>query len=202
MNTTDDYMQNSQGHMVPKDLVSAIDLQRHELVQEIIGKALAAQAHIREFKKAAMNDVQAFVELSAEQYGAKLGGIKGNVTLTSYDGKYKIQRAIAEYLHFDERLQVAKELIDECIRRWAAGTRPEIRALVDHAFQTDSAGNISTTRVLGLKQLDIQDEQWRKAMQAITDSIQITGSKAYLRIYKRIEGTDQWQSIPLDIAAL
>ena len=60
-----------------------------------------------------MNDVQAFVELSAEQYGAKLGGIKGNVTLTSYDGKYKIQRAIAEYLHFDERLQVAKELIDD-----------------------------------------------------------------------------------------
>ena len=38
---------------------------------------------------------------------------KGNVTLTSYDGKYKIQRAIAEYLHFDERLQVAKELIDD-----------------------------------------------------------------------------------------
>lgn len=202
MSTPNGYMRNSQGHLVPVELVAPIDLARHELVQEIVDKAIKAKAHISEFKHAAMADIEAFVELSAEQYNTKIGGNKGNITLVSYDGQYKIQRAIAEYLQFDERLQVAKQMIDECIHRWAEGSAPEIRALVDHAFQTDNAGKISTTRVLGLKRLDIQDEQWKKAMQAISDSIQVTGSKTYLRIYKRIDGTDQWQPIPLDIAAL
>lgn len=202
MSTPNGYMRNSQGHLVPVELVVPIDLARHELVQEIVDKAIEAKAHISEFKHAAMADIEAFVELSAEQYNTKIGGNKGNITLVSYDGQYKIQRAIAEYLQFDERLQVAKQMIDECIHRWAEGSAPEIRALVDHAFQTDNAGKISTTRVLGLKRLDIQDEQWKKAMQAISDSIQVTGSKTYLRIYKRINGTDQWQPIPLDIAAL
>ena len=198
----DDYMKNAQGHLVPRELVNEIDLLRDQLVSEIVDKALALQEQIREFKYGAMADVGAFVELSAEKYGCKLGGNKGNVTLTSYDGQYKIQRAIAEHISFDERLQVAKELIDGCITRWAEGSRSEIRALVNHAFQVDSAGRVNTSRVLGLRQLDIQDKQWKQAMQAITDSLHVVGSKSYIRIYKRVGISDRWEAIPLDVAGV
>ena len=196
------FMQNSQGYLVPNELVKPIDMERHDLVMDVINNALNVQNQLREFKDFVHENVAAFVELSAEQYEVKLGGVKGNVSLMTFDGKYKIQRSVAEHVSFDERLQVAKELVDKCINRWAEGARSEIKVLVQDAFQTDKAGKISTSRVLGLKRLDIQDEEWLQAMQAITDSIQVTGSKTYVRIYERVGDSDQWKPIPLDIAAL
>ena len=39
-------------------------------------------------------------------------------------------------------------------------------------------------------------------MTAIGEAIQVVGSKAYVRVYKRIGDTDQYQQIPLDLAAV
>lgn len=195
-------LKNALGHLVPIELVEPIDLARNDLVLELVAAAVALQAQIKEFKTRAMGDIDAFVSMSAEQYGAHLGGNKGNVTLTSYDGKYKVQRAIAEHVTFDERLQAAKALIDGCIKRWSAGADAKIRVLVDHAFQTDKTGRINTARVLALKQLAIDDAEWSQAMQAITDSLQITGSKSYVRIYRRVGDSDSWSAIALDVAGI
>jgi hypothetical protein len=65
----------------------------------------------------------------------------------------------------------------------------------------DKAGKINTARVLGLRRLEIQDPDWQKAMQAITESIQISGSKQYLRFYERND-RGEYVQIPLDVAAL
>jgi len=202
INTNTDYMTNAQGHRVPIDLVSDIDKARNDLVQEIVSAANALRETMINFKIDTLADIGAFVELSAEKYGAKLGGKKGNVTLTSYDGSYKVVRSIGEYLVFDERLQVAKELIDECIHVWSKGSNDNIRALVEHAFQVDKQGKVSTGRILGLTRLDIKDATWRKAMQAITDSMQVSGTATYVRVYRRIGDDDQWEQVALDIAKL
>ena len=127
-------MTNAQGHLVPVSTIKPIDIARDSLVKELMAKAQALSKAIADFKLASFGDIAAFVELSAEQYGAKVGGKKGNVTLTSYDGRYKVQRAIQEHISFDERLQAAKALIDECITDWTQGSRPEIRALINDAF--------------------------------------------------------------------
>ena len=79
--------------------------------------------------------------------------------------------------------------------------RKEIKLLVNDAFQVDKAGKISTARVLGLRRLDIHDSDWKKAMEAITESIQVTGTKQYLRVYER-DAKGEYQMIPLDVAAL
>ena len=200
--TPDGYMKDGQGRLVPVGQVKEIDLARDELVKEIVKKAKSAQQHMAEFKGQAMADVGAFVQLSGEQYGVKMGGKKGNVTLNSYDGKYKIQRSMSETIVFDERLQVAKEIIDNCIHRWTEGSSDNIRALVEHAFKTDSEGRVSTARIIGLKQLKIDDDEWRQAMQAIDDSMKVSGTKAYIRIYERVGETDRYEAIPLDVAAL
>jgi hypothetical protein len=205
MNTAipDGLKQDKQGRLVPVDLIKDIDIARDDLVAELVDKAKLVQAELAVFKAAAMDDIGAFIELSAEKYGVKkLGGAKGNVTLYSFDGRYKIQRAVAEHLIFDERLQVAKVLVDECIHSWTEGSSSEIRALIDHAFQVDKEGKVSVSRILGLKRLDIKDAKWREAMQAISDAMQVVGSKTYLRFYERIGESDQYTPIALDIAAL
>ena len=37
-------------------------------------------------------------------------------------------------------------------------------------------------------------------MEAIRDSIQSTGTAVYVRVYERVEGTDQYRPISLDLA--
>ena len=198
----DGYMQDAQGRLVPEGSVKDVDKARDSLVREIAGKAMALREAMKGFRDDVMGDVAAFVSLSAEQYGAKVGGNKGNLTLTSYDGRFKVQRSIAETLVFDERLQAAKELIDECITEWTEGSRDEIRALINDAFQVDSTGRINTGRVLSLRRLKINDDRWQRAMQAVSDSLQVAGSKAYLRIYVRRDGDGKYEPVSLDLAAL
>lgn len=192
-------MEDQLGRLVPVDQVKEIDQARDALVREIVEKALGVSAQIREFKTGVMGDIQAFVDLSAERFQAKVGGSKGNITLLSYDGRYKVQRAIDEYIVFDERLQVAKALIDECIHAWSEGSRSEIRVLINDAFQVDQQGKVNTKRILGLRRLNITDERWKRAMDAIGESIQVTGSKAYLRVYER-QADGSYAQISLDVS--
>ena len=196
------YWRDGEGRLIPENMVKPIDKARDDLVRELVGKAKAASAILADFKTKAFGDIGAFVEMSGEQYGVKLGGVKGNVTLLSFDGRFKIVRQIQEHLVFDERLQAAKQLIDECIQTWTEGSRDEIKALINDAFQVNKEGKINTVRVLGLKRLNISDEKWLRAMQAIADSVQVAGSKPYIRIYERIGDTDQYQPISLDVAGV
>jgi len=205
MNTAhnpDQFRRNAKGHLVPLDQIKDIDRLRDDLVNGVIDKVKALQEDMRKIKTEIASEVEAFLELSAREYGTSYGGKKGNVTLSSFDGSHQIKRAVADSLAFDERLQVAKELIDQCIHEWTAGSSSEVQALVEHAFQTDKEGKISTARVLGLRSLNIQHEKWQQAMQAIMDSIQVTGSKSYLRFYERQGPEGPHRQIPLDVAAL
>lgn len=195
------YMTDSQGRQVPVEHVSDLDKLRDQTVRSIAAKALVQRDALAVFKAELREELLTFLGLSAEQYGKQYGGKKGNVTLMSYDGRFRLILAVNENIVFDERLQIAKSIIDDCITRWSDGARSEIRALVNDAFYVDKAGNINTARILGLRRLEIQDPEWKKAMQAITDSIQVSGSKEYLRIYERDE-RGEYRQVPLDVASL
>lgn len=197
-----DMLEDAKGRLVPRRLVRDIDIARDGLVRELITRAERHSRQLAMFKAAVLADIQAFVELSAEQYDVQLGGDKGNITLLTYDGKYKVSRQVADQLVFDERLQVAKQLVDECITEWSADANDETRALVAHAFQVDKAGKVSTERVLGLRRLAIDNPRWLQAMKAIADSIAVVSTSTYVRFYERIEGTEQWRAISLDFASV
>ena len=198
---SNEFMTDSQGRQVPVELVPEIDKLRDQTVRRIADEAMKMKDVLGDFKKRIREDIQTFVELSANQYGKAWGGKKGNITLTTYDGKYRLIVAMDENIIFDERLQIARQIIGECLDKWSSDARPEIRMLVNDAFQVDKTGKISTARVLGLRRLEIHDPDWQKAMQAITESIQIAGTKQYLRFYERDEN-GEYKQIPLDVAAL
>lgn len=195
------YRLNAQGHLVPEGQIKAIDLLRDDVVKSVVKAARIEQQRLAAFKAEAMNHIADFVDLSAEEYGVNYGGTKGNVTLVSFDGRYKLQRAMGEHRIFDERIQAAKTKIDACIQRWSEGSSDQIKALVDHAFRVNKQGHIDVNQVLSLRQLDIDDAEWLDAMEAIADSIQITGTSSYLRLYERQE-SGVYTQIPLDISKL
>jgi hypothetical protein len=195
-------MINALGHHVPMSKIKPIDLERNDLVTSIVKLAKGVSHNIADFKKDAFSNVEAFIQLSAEQYGVTLGGKKGNVSLLSFDGRYKVTRQIQEHIHFDERLQAAKALIDQCITSWTTDSNDNVKAIVNRAFEVNKEGNISTSSVLMLRTLKIDDPEWLAAMNAISDSITVSGSKQYIRIYERVGDTDQFTPISLDIASL
>ncbi|WP_233115136.1 DUF3164 family protein [Aggregatibacter actinomycetemcomitans] len=196
------YREDARGALIPEASIKQIDKLRDELVLAIVNKAMQTHEAMKNFKNEVFGDIAAFVELSAEQYGANVGGKKGNVTLYSFDGKYKVQRAIGETLQFDERIQAAKALIEACLQDWTQGSRTELKTIIDRAFDVDKDGNLNTNRILALRRVDIQDPRWQSAMNAIADSVQVVGSKSYIRIYKRVGDTDRYEPISLDLASI
>ena len=196
------YMLDENGNQIRIENIKPIDLERDTLVKKLIDSGKQVSEALREYKSNAFADIAALIELSAEQYGDKFVGRKGNDTLNTFDKRYKVQRAMSENIVFDERLQAAKSLIDECLHEWTANANPNLQAIVNRAFEVDKEGNISTGRVLSLRRLEITDARWVRAMQAISDSIQTIGSKAYVRLYERVGDTDEYVPIPLDVAGV
>lgn len=194
------FMRDSKGRYVPEELVRPEDKLEDQLVAKVMNYADDLSAQISRFRGHCFDDIGAFLDLLSEKYGAKRGGPKGNMTFTSYDGCLKITVQVADRLGFGPELQVAKGLIDECIAEWAADANAQIRALVNHAFQTDKEGQVSREAIFALRRVAIDDERWKSAMAAITDSIRVLGSKAYIRFYRRKNPSDRWQAVTIDLA--
>jgi len=196
------YMMDSQGRLVPADQVSEQDQLRDQLVNELVPKGLALHQMLKDYKDQALNDIEDLVTIAGERYGAKLGGKKGNVTLTSYDGQYKVVRNFREVIAFTEEIEAGKALIDNCLRRWSTNADPHLMAVVEQAFRTNTKGEIRTGKILDLMRLSIDDDEWKRAMEALKDAMKNTGTAVYVRLYERIGKSDQYRPIPLDLASV
>ena len=195
------HRRNALGHLIPEGLIKPIDLLRDEVVLKQVAKAKDLQLQMQATKVQMQQEIADYLDLSASEYGVSYGGAKGNVTLTSFDGQFKVERAIGEHRIFDERIQAAKAQIDACIARWAEGSSVEIRALVDHAFRVNKQGRIDVNQVLSLRQLKIDDQEWREAMDAIADAITTIAKTEYIRLYER-QSSGKYVAVSLDWAKL
>jgi len=194
------YRRDAKGRLIPESQIKPIDLARDQLVLDIVKGATKLSTELQAFKRGAFADIEALEALSAEQYGVKLGGRKGNVQLVSFDGRYKVLRAVADRITFDERLQAAKVLIDECLTDWTDKGPGELRVIVQDAFDVDKAGNINVGKILSLRRHKIDDERWKRAMEAIGDAVQVIGTTPYIRVYERIGDSDKYRLLSLDLA--
>lgn len=196
------YREDVRGNLVPEKNIEDIDLARDEFVRESIAKAKALQEAMEDFKRHTLGDFGAFVDMSAERYGVHLGGKRGNVTLTSFDGRMKVQYRIADRLTFDERLMAAKEIIDELLHEWTENASSELKALINRAFDVDKEGNLNTASILSLRKVKIDDPRWLKAMDIISDSVMVAESTSHIRFYKRENQDKPFKHISLDLAKL
>lgn len=196
------FMKNAQGAYIPIENVKPVDKLRDDLVKNLMAKTKDVQKIIEEHRTVCFEDIKAFLEISASEHNIKFGGEKGNITLLSYDGKYKVVIANQDYISFNEKLQIAKDLIDECIKKWSSGASANLLALVNDAFKVDKQGKISTDKILGLRRLEINDSVWLEAMKAIGESITVEDSKRYIRFYERRDKDGKYEHISLSPQSL
>lgn len=193
-------MVDARGAFVPLSLIKPQHKLEDETVRKIMTHAAALSAQISRFRGHTMTDLGDFDALIAQEYGAKIGGAKGNRTYQTFDGLMKVQVQVADRIDFGPELQVAKSLVDECLNEWSADSRPEIQAIVTRAFNTDQEGRINRAEIFMLLRHQIEDPRWMRAMEAIRDAMRVTGSKEYLRFYRRDAVTDSWSAVTIDLA--
>lgn len=195
------YMKDSRGALVPLETVKAQDKLVDETVRKIMVFAHDLSNQVTRFKGHCFDDLNGLQSLLEQEYGAKLGGKKGNTTYFSYDGLSKVQVQIAEYITFGPELQIAKKLIDECLIEWGSESNEYIRALINRVFSVEKEGQINRAELFSLRRVDVRDERWQQAMRAIEDSMIVQGSKEYIRFYHRPTLEARWSAITIDIAS-
>jgi len=192
---------DGRGNAVPVRYIDVVDRKRDQVVEKIIKMAEQEEKRLRKLKKMVFDEVKKFIEYSAKTSGVKVGGMKGNIQLTNFSGDKRVEITIQDKLDFDERLQQAKQLIDELLIEWSVGAREELKLLVNKAFNVDKKGRVNVKEILGLRKLKIRNKKWQKAMELIDEARTVLSTKAYVRFTKK-NAHGEWNSILLDMAAV
>mgnify|MGYP001766052375 CR=1 FL=1 len=193
-------MRDATGGYRPVALIKPTDKLIDEQVRKIFGFAGALSEQVSRFKGHTFDDLGELDALLEQEYGLTVGGKKGNKSYLSFDGLMKVEIRVSDLMTFGPELQIAKALIDECLNEWSAESRPEIRAIVTRAFNTDKEGQINRAEVFMLLRLEIEDARWQQAMRAIRDAIRVIGSKTYMRFSMRAAFDAPWQTVTIDLA--
>lgn len=195
-----DYMTDAKGALMPVELIKPQHKLEDETVRKIMGFALALSGQVARFKGHTFADLGSFDAILEQEYGATKGGPKGNRTYQSFDGLMKVEVRVNDLMDFGPELQIGKTLLDECLRDWASESRPEIRALITKTFNTDKEGQVNRALLFTLLSLEVEDERWNRAMEAIRAAVRIVGSKTYYRILQRSSIDAPFEVVTIDLA--
>ncbi len=196
------FYEDNRGRMIPEELVRDYDQLKDQVVMDCFEGLKDLRQHMLEVKAQVMEDIYTLIQMSAEKYGVSLGGNKGNVTVSSFDGRVKLMIAINEYQSFNENIRLAKSVIDQCIEKWSEGTNINLRTVINQAFALNKSGRFNVASIMGLRRLDIDDPHWAKAMEIIADSIETGCSRKYFRVYTRMKLDDPYSMVQFDLANL
>lgn len=197
---SDGMIANAEGRQYRRSMIKPELLLEHDTVVDLVQRAEELHATIKAFKLAAMGDIGAFTELVAERYGVRLGGRRGGLALHSFDQLTRVEVSVADSMTFGPELQAAKALIDECLDEWTTGGNANLRTVVMDAFDVGEGKKLQVDRVLGLRRLAIEDERWKRAMQAINDALRVAQSRQYIRVYRRPNADARFEQIVLDVS--
>ncbi|MCK9432527.1 MAG: DUF3164 family protein [Candidatus Marinimicrobia bacterium] len=192
---------DARGKLVPPAYVAPTDRKKDATVEGVVNEALKLEKNLQNLKAKWMNKIRAYQELIAKQAGVVITG-KGNITLTNFSGDKQVEFTMHDILRFDERIQIAKALIDNCLKRWGSNANPNLVVVVDQAFEIDKQGRINIQAILKLRALNIKDEEWQKAMTIINEALSVCGTRQYLNVRVRATGTDRFRTINLNMSSI
>jgi len=200
----ENYRVNAKGERVHVDLIKGDEKMKDELVNHLIGEAVAFGGIMREFKQKAEQEIERYFAALMDKYGLnpKAKSKRGNITLENFSGTAKVQIAVSDKLTFDEKIQLAKMKFDEYFEQVTEGSSEEIKLLITKAFDVDKEGNVDVKKILELRSYNIQHPKWVEAVALIEESKRVVSSKSYIRFYKREDTSKPYEHISLDMASV
>lgn len=193
---------DKKGDQVHQNNVPASDKLKDELVENIISSATVLNETISEFKDESMGKVEGYFDELLKEYNidGKSRSKKGNITLENYSGTAKVEISVADRIAFDEKLQIAKTKLDECLHELTKHSPAAIKTLITKSFDVDKKGDVSPKKIFALKAYAIDHPKWIEAMKIIDEATEIISSKSYIRFYTRDDIEKPYKIISLNIA--
>ncbi len=194
------YYKKANGTLVPEDQVKDSDRLRDQFVLEAAEKIMDIRTQMIRVKAEILDDIEAFMQTMSESYGVKLGGEKGNLSFTSFDGRVQLKYYRNDYLTFNEGIHIAKKLIDEFLEDITKDSSRSIKQIVNSAFNLKQ-GRMDVKAILKLREINETDPRWVKAMQIIDESKQWNEGSRALRLYIRGK-SGEMELVPMDFTSL
>ena len=194
------YWRNARGDLVHETNITETDRDADATVRKIHGFGIDLAAQMWRFRAYTMDDVAGYVARLLERAGAGGRSTRGNLALTSFDGRRKVTLSIAEYVSIGPEIIAAQALMDECLERWTRGSAREVKALIEQAFTPNTEGQLSVSALLRLRRIAIDDPQWRAMQHAIADAMRPGGTAEYIRLYRRDHPAEPWRRVSLHLA--
>lgn len=195
------YVQDADGNLIKETNLTPLQREEDALVREVWPRAEALHDMIAQFKYEAMAAVEALVERLVTQHGIKrFERIQGNVQFITVDGKYKVQRAIDKQIEVDSSIEVARQKFALYIQAVKETAGPEAVEFLDNAFDMQD-GKVNVARLIEVCNKDIKHPLYISAVQALRKAMFVSGTKAYLRFYRRNKDNG-WDPMPLQFSSI
>ncbi len=194
-------MTNAMGDVVPVKYVPKYDRARDAVVKKIHARFVKARAALEALVVDCLKDIDS---LKAFKDSGAMGGAKGNISLTSFDGLVTIQVKQNYCIRLDERVIKARELMFDYAKKIAGQVEGNDGAalleIIKGAFEANKQGALPYAKVLGLLKLNINAPAWVEAKQLLTDAIKPEKGKRYLHCVVKRDRQHDGQMIRLDLA--
>lgn len=198
----DNYWIDSAGNPIPPKYIKPADKKRDALVERLFSGATKLHNSMKAFKEDVEEKIAEHIEHLTKNTSLSPTW-KGNLTLTGFSGTMQVEVDVKDYIVFDERLNVAKGLIDQyLIRKCNEANSQALRSIIHEAFNMDKKGLINRYMLRRLMRTNIKDKDWVQAMELIRESEQAVSSKQYVMFRYRATPRDEWQSLSLNFSAL
>jgi len=198
----DGYWIDAGGNAIPPKYIKDIDKRRDALVTKLYAGALKLNGSMVSFRAQLDDMVTAYIAELAKNVDIPATW-KGNLTLTGFSVTLQVEIDVKDYITFDERLNIAKSLIDKyLIKKCDEAGCDALRSVIHEAFNMDKKGKINRYMLRRLMRTNIKDQDWVTAMEMIRDAEQAVSSKQYVMFRYRANTQADWQTLSLNFASL
>jgi len=191
-------MTDAQGRVIPIKVLNTDIVEKDTAVNKSMDLALKLQERILSDKRKMIGIIEDYLSEAARRNGLEW---KGNALLINFNEQYRIEIRYRERIQFGIELQLAKQKIDECLKKWSSDSNDNLKAIITEAFQVDKRGQLARYRIFALRRYKIKDPTWAEAMELIDKAILVTSTKQYIVYYTRDEH-DNYQKVVLNFSAL
>lgn len=173
---------------------------RDEVILNLVGKASALNNALQNFKTESFAELETMYKLLQEHSSRHSDG-KGNFTLENAASDMRVRFTRQDNTRFDERAtQAERHILDFLTSQFGdqAPTSKLIRKLLER-----KKGQLEKDEVLKLISMkdDFDNENWRKGIELLTESIVPGETKYYARFEVKKDG-NTWMPIVLNFASL
>lgn len=196
---TDETIKDSQGRLCPVSMFSDVQIARDRLIKQQVSEAIRRAAELDIYHKDLIMEITEFFRISAAEHGTKGLGDEDGATMTTINGLMKIKLVKAKSAIANEKLMIAKGLLEDMVEKRGSNLEPFFKTLALSAFETTATGQMRIDKVVELKSLRCEYPEWIEIKNALEQAIEFVFKKRYVVFYIRQSIKDDWQQLSLKL---